>query len=184
MRLAFALLSISSISSVAYADMDIFEPGEPGPRVVVKPPPKPAPEIATQAKVLAGTWTCKGVKLKGDGSSSPSTSTLTAKLDLDGGWISLAMIEKGGGKFAEYRSFDGVSKQWTRIQMASTSGYTTTTTLGERDGKWTWTGTSQSPQGTLQVRDMEQLSGKSLKLWGEAMLGGNWQKLYEVTCTK
>ena len=43
---------------------------------------------------------------------------------------------------------------------------------------------STSPHDTLQIRDYEQLTDGQLKLWGEALLGGTWQKLYDVTCTR
>ena len=56
------------------------------------------------------------------------------------------------------------------------------TSTGDSGGKWTWTGTATSPQGTLQLRDFEQRDAKQLKLWGEALLGGTWQKSYEVSC--
>jgi hypothetical protein len=149
------------------------------------PPPKPAPEVAAVGKQMLGAWQCKGVSLRGDGSSAPLTATLTIKLDLDNAWIVTALAEvKGPLKWTEYRTFDAIAKQWTKIQLASTTGHVISTSTGESGGKWTWTGTATSPQGTLQLRDFEQLDAKQIKLWGEAQLGGTWQKAYDVTCKK
>lgn len=162
------------------ADVAVMPVTPPRPTVV-----PPSPEIAKLGKSLAGAYKCKGVMLKGDGSSTPLEAKLTIKLDLDNAWIvtSLAETKAGGLKFDEYRTYDGTAKQWTRIQLASTSGHVISTSLGEKDGKWTWEGTATSSAGTMQVRDYEQM-GKQLKVWGEAMLSGSWQKLYEATCTK
>ena len=79
---------------------------------------------------------------------------------------------------------DAVNRFVRRIQLASTSGHVISTSLGEQNGKWTWEGSAKSPMGTLQVRDYEQRDGHDVRLWGEAMLGGSWQKLYEVSCKK
>ena len=157
-----------------------------------RPPaaPKPAPEIAALGKKLAGTYACKGTISRGDGSSRALRATVTIKLALDNAWIQTDMVEAkvpdpstAAVSFSEYATYDPVAKQWTRIQLASTTGHVQSTTLGEKDGTWTWEGTATSPAGTTQLRDMEQLSGKTLKLWGEALLGGTWQKTYEVSCT-
>lgn len=153
------------------------------------PPPKPvvaapSPEVAKLGKATAGAYKCKGVSLRGDGSSTPLEASLTIKLELDNAWVhaSLAETKAGGLKFDEYRTYDPTAKQWTRIQLASTSGHVVSTSLGEQGGKWTWEGTASSPNGSLQVRDYEQRDAKQLKVWGEALLGGTWQKLYEATC--
>jgi hypothetical protein len=156
-------------------------------RTPIKPAaPATAPEIAKLGKQIAGTYKCKGVSLRGDGSSQPLQATVTIKLDLDNAWIQTSLVEDGrsGIKFVEYRTFDPTAKQWTRIQMASSMGHMISTSLGEADGKWTWEGTATSPSGTMQVRDFEQRDPKQMKVWGEALLSGSWQKLYEATCKK
>ncbi|MCX5741799.1 MAG: hypothetical protein NT062_04775 [Proteobacteria bacterium] len=159
--------------------------GDPGPPRPQPPTPvKPAPEITTVGKTLAGMWTCKGVALNGDGSSTPVIGAMVTRLDLDNAWIATTTTEKAGRKLSEFRTFDAVAKQWTRIQMTSTSAYIVTTSLGEKAGLWTWTGAQTSPTGTLQVRDFEQRTGKTVKLWGDVQLGGAWQKLYDMSCTK
>jgi hypothetical protein len=166
---------------------DPFGEANIAPRRPTPPTPvaKPAPEIAKVGKDSAGTWICKGNASRGNGSSAPQTTTLTVKLDLDNAWIATTLVEKAGPlKWTEYRTYDGVAKQWTKLQMANTSGYVVATSLGEQGGKWTWTGTATSPNGSVQVRDYEQAEGKGIKRWGEAQLGGVWQRTYEVSCKR
>jgi len=196
MTRAAVVIALSSLCSTAIADR-AAEPasGAPAPRqemeVVARrrtpPPPTPARppvEIATLGKQVLGTYTCKGNTQRGDGSSTPLVATVTVKLDLDDAWIQTTMVETGkpgGLKFVEYRTFDATAKQWTRVQLVNNTSHVTSTSLGEKDGKWTWTGDSVSPSGTLQLHDYEQRDAKELKLWGEALLGGTWQKTYEVS---
>jgi hypothetical protein len=165
-------------------DMRVMRPMPP-PKPIVQ---KPAPEVAAFGKQYAGTWTCKGNTMRGDGSSTPLTASVSVRLDLDNAWVVTSLVEKSGPlKWTEYRTYDAVAKQWSRVQLANTSGYVVSTSLGEQGGKWTWTGTARSPNGSLELRDYEQADGKdgkAIKLWGEAMLGGSWTKLYEVTCRK
>ena len=145
----------------------------------------PAREIAALGKQLAGTWICKGNSMRGDGSSTPLVATVTNKLELDNAWIVTTLVEKSGPlKWTEFRSYDPVAKQWTRIQFANTAGHVISTSLGEQGGKWTWVGTASSPNGSFQLRDFEQRDGKAMKVWGEAMLGGTWTKLFETTCRR
>jgi hypothetical protein len=187
--LRFAVLvAVMALAPVARADRATPAappPLPPGPQLPRAPRPPPA-EIAELAKQLAGNYACKGVQLATDGSSSPLVAKLSVKLALDGAWIEGSLVETkaGGIKLDDYRTYDGVAKQWTRVQLASTTGHAISTSLGERGGMWTWEGTSTSPHDTLQLRDYEQASDRQIKLWGEALLGGAWQKLYDVTCTR
>jgi hypothetical protein len=160
-------------------------PGPPPPPPVPTPPPPPA-EIGALAKQVAGSYACKGVQFVGNGSSTPLAAKLTVKLALGGAWIVSSLVETktDGLSFDDYRTYDDVAKQWTRVQLASTTGHVIWTSLGDKSGTWTWEGTATSPQGTQQVRDYEQPGDHQLKLWGEALLGGSWQKLYEVTCKR
>jgi hypothetical protein len=160
------------------------------PRTPSPPPAPPAhaappPEVAALGKDLAGAWTCKGVALRENGSSQPLQASVTIKLDLDDAWLVTTLVEKGGSlKFIEYRSYDGVAKEWTRVQLVNTAGRVLSTSPGEKGGKWTWTGAATSPNGTMPLRDYEQRDGAQLRLWGEAQVAGTWQKLYDVTCKK
>lgn len=161
---------------------------DPMPSRPKPPPPKPAvaPEIAKLGKQLAGSYRCKGVWMVGDGSSKPLEATLKIALQLDGAWVAVSFAESkaGGTRFEEFRTYDATAKQWTRIRMLSTSAHVTETTLGEKTGTWTWEGSAAAPSGTTQLREYEQPSGKELKVWGEALLSGSWQKSYEATCKK
>jgi len=170
------------------------EPVEPQfvPPVPQRPLPHPTPvpvsaEIATQGKLLAGTYACKGNRQLGNGASTPLQASLVVKLDLDNAWIVGAWTEKGTektGKFVDYRTFDDVAKQWTRVQLVSDASHSVLTSTGEKAGEWVWEGVASSARGTVTVRHHETLKGKELKIWGEAQLGGTWQKSYEATCKR
>ncbi|HEX4453961.1 MAG TPA: hypothetical protein VH143_24025 [Kofleriaceae bacterium] len=195
-------LALLLISTVAYADQAQPPAGapapvmtRPAPHVVATPPrmppppPPPAPppppsEIAALASKVAGSYTCKGVTFVGNGASTPMTGKVGIKLALGGAWIVVTFAETAGVTFDDYRTFDPVAKQWHRFVLASTTGYTTYTSLGDTGGTWTWEGTATAPSGTMQVRDHETPGDRQLNAWGEALLGGNWQKLYEVTCKR
>jgi hypothetical protein len=149
------------------------------------PPAAPPPEVAGLGKDLAGAWSCKGVALRGDGSSQPLQATLAIKLDLDDAWLVTTLLDTAGGKkLTEYRTFDAAAKEWTRVQLLNTAAHVLSTSPGERAGKWTWTGTTTAPAGPQPVRDYEQRDGKQLRRWGEAQLDGTWQKTYDMTCKR
>ena len=180
-----------ALGGVAIADR-VATPAASAPQIQVPPtrpkPPQPfahpAPETAQLGKRLAGTYRCKGVVLGGDGSSVPRQAKLMIELALDDGWIAARFVDARGPRVDEFRTFDGVAKQWTRIQLASTSAHVMTTSLGEQNGAWTWEGVELSPAGTTSVRDHEQITGTQIKLWGEALRSGTWQKSYETTCAR
>jgi hypothetical protein len=212
-RLALAALAVACLADLALADEVAPPPAKhqpppasrqapnAGPRlrdpfeqeiapVPSRPPPPPrivvAPEIARLGKQLAGTYRCKGVALVGDGSSTPLAGKLAIKLALGDAWIASSFVEtgRGGVKLDDYRTYDATAKQWTRIRLSSTSAHVIETTLGERGGTWTWEGSELAPTGTTQVRDHEQIAGRQIRIWGEALLSGTWQKMYEATCKR
>lgn len=177
-------------------DMPVAAPPPPpvqsAPRVMPpnrRPPPQPpqqppvSPLIAAEATALAGTWTCKGAQIAADGSSTPETARMTSALVLDGAYVHLT-FDSGTAKLEIYRTFDSVAKQWTQMVMSNDASHVMATSLGEQNGAWTWDGSLSSQTGTLQVRDREQRSGASIKLWGEQLLGGSWTKVYDMTCAK
>jgi hypothetical protein len=149
-----------------------------------RPPPPPVPgDIAIRGKQLAGTYTCKGTRLVGDGSSKPMQAKLAIKLDLDNAWI--AATWTGDVKMVDYRTYDATSKQWSRFMLASDASHQTLTSIGEKSGEWVWEGAESSQTGTLQFRHHETtVDKKTLKLYGEVQLGGTWQKAYEATCAR
>src|ERR1700733_8064359 len=65
-------------------------------------PPTPPPEVTKLGKDFGGSYKCKGVSLRGDGSSTPLTATLAIKLELDNTWIESLLVETkvGGIKLA------------------------------------------------------------------------------------
>jgi hypothetical protein len=145
-----------------------------------------SPETAALGAKIVGFYRCKGAQIEVDGSSRPLLGQITIKLELDSGWIQSTFIQDQPAMFqlTDYRSYDNVAKQWTRLELTSASAHVISTSLGEQNGSWTWTGTESSSIGTMQVRNHEQIAKDSLKLWGEALLGGSWQKQYEMSCTR
>jgi hypothetical protein len=159
-------------------------PPPPPPPLPPQPTPPP-PEVAAMAKQVAGSYACKGVWFASDGSSRPLVAKLAIKTALAGGWIETSLVESGpaGVAIEDFRTFDPVAQQWLRIALESTGASTRWTSVGEKNGAWTWDGTTTSSHGTIQARDHEQLVDRAIKSWGEALLGGGWQKSYELTCT-
>ncbi len=104
-------------------------------------------------------------------------------LDLDCAWIHAKLTDNAGVKLDIYRTFDVVAQQWTQMSMANNGAHAVATSTGEANGTWTWVGPESSQAGTVQRRDYETV-GTTVKLWGERLLGGEWQKSYEISCTK
>lgn len=158
--------------------------GKPAPR---KPPvtTKPSSLIILHYKRVAGVWHCKGTTARGDGSSSAVGGRVVVKLDLDNAWIVTTFRESTGPlKWTEYRTYDSTAKTWTKVQLVNTTGYVVSTSAGETGGEIVWTGSAKSPHGSVRLRDHEKLEPKQLTLWGEAMIGTAWQKIYQVTCKR
>ena len=187
MRLAALLLVIPT---AAYADR-VAPPsaGAPAPQqeMVMRPmPPRPMPaphasaEVARQGKLLAGAYACKGNRTQGDGSFLSLVAKIAIKTDLDNAWI-VSQWTDAAVKMVDYRTFDDTSKQWTRFLLASDGSHETLTSIGEKSGEWVWEGTQSSSTGTLQFKHHEKLAGKQLDLWGEALLGGTWTKVYTAS---
>jgi hypothetical protein len=194
MKLLTAIAVVISCFAAGSAGADRVNPrglASESPQVAPVPPPPSrvavaSPETSKLGAAVAGSYSCKGVQLEADGSSRPMRGRLTIKLEPDFGWIQSTFVQElpSAFKIADFRSYDHVSKQWTRLRLTSASAHETATSLGEQNGIWTWSGIESSSIGTMQQRDHEQISKTSLKLWGEAMLGGTWEKQYEVTCTR
>jgi hypothetical protein len=147
------------------------------------PPPSPAAAIAKEGQAVAGTWTCKGALMTGGGASAPTTATLVLAVDLDGAWIHGKLVA-GTLKVELYRTFDPASQQWTALMLSNDGAHVAATSTGEANGVWTWTGEETAIAGTVQRRDYEQRDANAMKLWGERLLGGDWQKSYELSCNR
>jgi hypothetical protein len=186
-----AVLGVVVCAGVATADRAMAPiPERARPQVPQPPPPPPPPpvsvgDIRAAAQPALGNWTCKGVELVGDGSSRPLEATLNVALDLDDTWIRARLVAKGthAMKVDAYRTFDVVAKEWTEVSMANNGAHHVATSTGEANGTWTWVGAESSQSGTVQRRDYETI-GATVKLWGERLLGGEWQKSYEMTCAR
>jgi len=163
--------------------------GELAPRVMRPMPPRPVPkpqpsaEVLKQSKLLAGAFTCKGNRTQPDGSSLPFVAKIAFKPDLDSAWIAGQWTDPSI-KMTDYRTFDDASKQWTRFLLASDGSHETLTSLGDKAGEWLWEGAQSSSTGTLQFKHHEKVAGKQLDLWGEALLGGTWTKVYTASCKR
>ena len=191
MRLA-CLLAL--IPSLAFADRatppsagaPLMPQSEMAPRPMPPrpvPAPRPSAEVARQGKLLAGSYACKGNRTNPDGSSSPLVAKIAIKTDLDNAWI-VSQWADAAAKMTDYRTFDDTSKQWTRFLLASDGSHEMLTSIGEKSGEWLWEGAQSSSTGTVQVRHHEKLDAKQLDLWGEALLGGTWQKVYTASCKR
>jgi hypothetical protein len=147
------------------------------------PAPQPSAEVAKLGKLLAGAYTCKGNRTQPDGSSAPFVAKIGFKPELDNAWIAGQWTDPSI-KMTDYRTFDDTSKQWTRFLLASDGSHETLTSVGDKAGEWQWEGTQSSSTGTLQFKHHEKLAGKQLDLWGEALLGGTWTKVYTASCKR
>jgi hypothetical protein len=203
MTRAFVYTAVALLSLVgsAYADRVMAPAATPAPpplpnqgpsiarrRVPPTPPTPSAPVdvIAAAARPLLGNWTCKGVVLVGDGSSTPYEGTLSVAIELDGAWLHGKLAPRSGVvgmKVDMFRTFDAVAQEWTEMSMASNGAHHVATSTGEANGTWTWVGSESSSTGTVQRRDYET-QGATVKLWGERLLGGSWQKAYEISCAR
>src|SRR5450432_2730706 len=89
----------------------------------------PYPETADVGKETAGEWTCTG-----------AVDKVTIKLALDDAWIQWTIVG-GAGTTIQYRTYDGIAKQWTMLELTSSGKSRTLTTLGmtsSSDETWTW----------------------------------------------
>jgi len=143
----------------------------------------PAPDVAATAAAMIGTWTCTG-----DQQSQPAQLALTITLDADRAWIQTTADETIDGasvlKYTEYRTYDPVSHAWTRLEMANTTAFVESTSLGDTKGTWTWSGTLHG-QTTVEIRDVEKRTDAShLEMTGDERLAGAWQRVYAFSCSK
>ena len=149
------------------ADMEEVQgPTLPPPRPA---PPPVAPEIGQLGKQLSGTWTCKG----------SAAGKLDVRTILDGAWLEIkgALVVDGATvKLAEYRTYDAIGKQWTRLAFAP-GGYQRLVSTGDDGGTWTWS--------TDAWRVREQLRKNQINVAIDARDGERWTTFaYNLTCSK
>jgi hypothetical protein len=176
-KVACALIALgatTAIAAPALAEMVVIEPAQPPPKFP-QPPPGPPPQVAKLSQQLAGTWKCKGSYRDETGVTRALASTTTIALRLDGAWLELATATRVGEtttRSIEYRSFDVVAKQWTRVVLASDMRHVVQTSVGEVNGTWTWTGGGAS--------DAQRIAKDAVATWRET----NGEKTYESTCRR
>ncbi len=176
-----------------------------GAAVVAPMPPKPQPpmpvmkpaqEVTDAAKLMVGSYRCKGNVMNPDGSSRPSIGSMKVSVDLDGYYILVEMAEQKTKdnptpfKAHMFRTFDATSKKWTNTMLAAAPGgpmtETSTDTMGT--GPVTWSGEGQ--MGTLKFtsrgHEEPDAKTKSVHLWGETSSDGGktFAKEYDLTCKK
>ena len=177
-----------------------------GAAAVVAPPPKtpppmpemkPAPEVAAAAKIMAGSYSCKGNDMNPDGSSRPSLSKLKISADMDGYYILVDLAEQKTKdnptpfKAKMYRTYDAAKKTWIDTIIAAAPGgpmTMTTTDSGMGTGKIMWTGTAEMGGQKFMERGYEEpdAKAKTVHLWGEVSMDGGktFMKEYDLTCKK
>jgi hypothetical protein len=193
---------VIALAGVAFADRpaqelapiadEEFVPGDlinppPGPPLPPAPP-TPAPEIAKLGHALAGTWTCKGVAIARDGSSTPVTTRRVVALGPGAGWVrTAATITRHGTPpmhALEYVTFDGIARRWTSLVLTGRGAHVVTTSLGEQRGEWTWTGTRTAPGAAVPTRHHQRIDGRLLTSWTEIQDGSSWRKVSEASCAR
>ena len=210
MKVAAALALAFAMSAAARADQPKPKPsggstaGAPAavmrPPDPPKPPPmpemKPAPEIAAAAKLMIGSYTCKGVDMNPDGSSRPSVAKMKISVELNGYYILVDLAEQKSKDNATplqakmYRTYDATSKKWTNTIIATAPGgpetMTSTDAMGTGPVTWTGSGTYAGQSFTERSHEEPDASTKSVHVWGEFSMDGGktFQKDYDTTCKK
>ena len=130
-----ALAALVLLAGVAHADrVMVPEPESQSVRPRrVRPPavPQVAPDIATLGAQLAGKYKCDG-------------DTLVVSVALDHAWIEYRFAHA-----VEYRTYDAVAKQWTRIRLGGDGTAAMSRSFGPTDGAWTWSSTQGTEHETV-----------------------------------
>jgi len=178
-----------------------------GAAAVVAPPPKtppptmpemkPAQEVTDAAKLMTGSYSCKGNDMNPDGSSRPSIAKLKISSEMDGYYILVDLAEQKSKqnptpfKAKMYRTFDASKKMWVDTIIASAPGQPmtmTTTDSGMGTGKIMWTGSAEFGGQKFMEHGYEEPDAKtkSVHIWGEVSMDGGktFAKEYDITCKK
>jgi hypothetical protein len=143
-------------------------PRPPPPPRLAQPRTPPA-ELVALAKDRAGMWSCSGGYV----------GKLEVKVSLDGAWLQTSGVLDIDGvkvKVTEFRTFDAVAKQWTRIAMMGTTNHEISTSLGADKGVWVWT--------AAQRRDIEEQTKDKLTVRRQTISSGKWVTDSEAICSK
>jgi hypothetical protein len=198
-KIAIATVAMAGVASAddkakAPADAKAKAPADAkvDPKTAPKPEaPKAPAEVEAMAKVVVGTWKCKGDSFDMAGTKSAVTATNKAKLDLDKFWITENLEVKGGMPFKmeTFTTFDAKASKWRRIAVNTWGGYMVGTSDGMKDNKMDWNLDTVGPMGTGQFRDHVEPAADAkagVKFWGEMSndKGKTWVKVYEMVCKK
>lgn len=150
--------------------------------------PTPAPELVEAAKMLKGTWSCKGTVHMPDGTSRDSVGSMKVSVDLDKFWITTDMTEKGKTpyKFLTHMTFDASSKKWTQVMVDNMGSFGMATSDGPKDGAVSWLGETHGMGMVMKSKLVETMvSPKERKLVSSGSMDGKtWMVDYEGTCKK
>jgi hypothetical protein len=199
-KLSFAALTLVGLTGLALADDPKAAPkadpkaapkadAKADPKAAPMPEMKPAAEIATMAKGIAGTWKCTGQGMAGPDKMVAMTATMTSKVEMGGWWIHEtfnAKMEKMPFQFEAYTTYDPASKKWKRLMIEMGGGWSSgeTAMMGP---KMDWEMATHGPMGDHMFRDhTDATDAKAVKSWGEMSMdkGKTWMKVYEMTCKK
>jgi hypothetical protein len=188
-RVAIAMVGMTGIAA-AQPKTDPKAPADPkaGGMGDMKGPP---PELAAMAKMMSGTWTCKGQGMDHTQKMVDTTGTMKIKLDVANWWVHATFESKMGKEpfqFESFTTFDPTSKKWQRVMVESGGGWSTGESDGMKDNKVDWNLSSHSPMGEVMFRDHQDMSDPKagVKQWGEFSMdkGKTWTKVYEIACKK
>ena len=153
--------------------------------------PKPAPEIASRAKVMAGRWKCEGTAATMDGHDAKFTGSLSSQSDLDGFWVHESFdgtVAGGKFKFETYATFDASTKKWRNLMLDNWGGSGVGTSEPMKDGKSEVVYETVGLAGKSMVRSHLDVSDlkKGARLWGEFSMDGGktWIKNHDMMCKK
>ncbi|HEX4456674.1 MAG TPA: DUF1579 family protein [Polyangia bacterium] len=153
--------------------------------------PKPAPEIAERAKVMAGRWKCEGTSATMDGKEARFTGSLSSKLELDGYWVHESFdgtVAGGKFKFETYATFDASAKKWRNLMLDNWGGSGVGTSEPMKAGKSEVVYETVGLAGKSMVKSHLDVSDpkKGVRLWGEFSMDGGktWIKNHDMMCKK
>jgi hypothetical protein len=188
-KVAIALIATAGIAGAD--DKKAPAPAKDAAKPAAKPEaPKPPAELDALAKVMVGTWKCKGDVMDMAGAKTAVTATNTVKLDLNKFWIAETLDVKGGIGYKQngYTTYDSKASKWRRVAVDGFGGYMVGTSDGLKDNKLDWTMDTVSAMGTGQFRDHVDASDAKagVKFSGEMSMdkGKTWVKMYEMVCKK
>lgn len=160
------------------------------------PEMKPAQEVTDAAKLMVGSYRCKGNDMNPDGSSRPSLASMKISTDLDGYYIVVELSEqktkdnKTPFKAKMFRTYDAASKKWINTIVAAVPGgpmtMTTADTLGTGRAMWTGTVDMMGQKITEHGYEEPDAKTKSVHIWGEVSMDGGktFAKDYDMTCKR